>query len=234
MSAPRIVTPLHLTGVDVTVGNARLLSEVNLDTDARSIAVVGENGSGKTTFARLLGGLVGRSAGLMSVAGVDPTKSPTELRRRVAMVFSNPDTQIVMPTVADDIAFSLRSLRLPRAEADARVAATLERFGLSSLARSSAHALSGGQKQLVAVAGALVRNPSLLIADEPTSYLDARNARVVANHLLAAGGPQVVIVTHDLELARRCDTTLLFANGRLVQVGDAETVVRAYEDRLQC
>ncbi|PPF61133.1 ABC transporter ATP-binding protein [Clavibacter michiganensis] len=222
---------LRLTDVGVRLGDVDALRDVSLDVDARTLAVIGENGSGKSTFARLAGGLVARTAGELRVLGVDPDRGSRELRRRVALVFSNPDAQIVMPTVAEDVAFSLRPERLPRAESDARVDEALRRFGIQHLAERSSHELSGGQKQLLALAGAFVRRPELVIADEPTAYLDARNARRVADHLFE-DGHRLVLVTHDLAAAARCDAAVLFAGGRLVHTGPPADVIAEYEATL--
>jgi biotin transport system ATP-binding protein len=179
-------------------------------------------------------GLVRPSVGDLRVLGLEPQRDAAELRRRVALVLSNPDAQIVMPTVADDVALSLRPLRLDRGERDRRVAAALERLGLSALADRPSRDLSGGQKQLLALCGAFVREPDLVVADEPTASLDARNARLVADHLLADTGHALLMVTHDLTLARRCERALLFADGRVVASGIAVDVVDAYEAALVC
>jgi biotin transport system ATP-binding protein len=193
---------LRLDGVGVRLGDVDVLAGVSLDLDARTVAVIGENGSGKSTFARLVGGLVPRSTGDLRVLGLDPARDARELRRRVALVFSNPDAQIVMPTVREDVAFSLRSERLGRDATAARVADALARFGLVDLADRPSHDLSGGQKQLLALAGVEVR------------FED---------------GHRLVLVTHDLAAARRCDAAVLFAGGRLARVGTPAEVVAEYE-----
>ncbi|MEV8212827.1 ABC transporter ATP-binding protein [Leifsonia sp. NPDC077715] len=225
---------LLLDGVGVRLGDVDALRGVDLDLDARTIAIVGENGSGKSTFARLAAGLVTPTAGTARILSLDPARQAAELRRRVAVVFSNPDAQIVMPTVAEDVAFSLRPDRLGREETQRRVEDALARFGLSELRERSSHELSGGQKQLLALAGAFVRRPELVIADEPTTYLDARNARRVADHLLADTGHRLVLVTHDLALAARCDAAVLFAGGRVEAVGRPTDVIAEYEAALAC
>lgn len=221
---------IALEKVSVRLGDSDILRDVTLDLDARTIAVIGENGSGKSTFARLLGSLTPPTAGTVRVLGLDSARQAAELRRRVAVVFSNPDAQIVLPTVAEDVAFSLRAEKAPRAETAERVAGALERFGLSALAEHPSHDLSGGQKQLLALCGAFIRRPGLVIADEPTAYLDARNARRVADHLFAEEhGHRLVLVTHDLALAERCDAAVLFAGGRVAAVGAPAEAVAAYE-----
>jgi len=220
--------------VSVRLGDAVVLRDVSVDLDARTVAVIGENGSGKSTFARLIGGLIGRTGGTLRIFGVDPATHAKQLQRRTALVFSNPDAQILMPTVAEDVAFSLRADRLAAAELRERVAIALDRFGLTDLADRPSHDLSGGQKQLLALCGAFIRRPELVVADEPTAYLDARNARRVADHLFADTGHRLVLVTHDLDLARRCDTVVLFAEGRLVAAGGAAGTVADYEAILRC
>jgi biotin transport system ATP-binding protein len=225
---------IHCETVSVRLGDAVVLRDVSVDLDARTVAVIGENGSGKSTFARLIGGLIGRTGGTLRIFGVDPATHAKQLQRRTALVFSNPDAQILMPTVAEDVAFSLRADRLPAAELRERVAIALDRFGLTDLADRPSHDLSGGQKQLLALCGAFIRRPELVVADEPTAYLDARNARRVADHLFADTGHRLVLVTHDLDLARRCDTAVLFAEGRLVAAGEAAGIVADYEAILRC
>jgi biotin transport system ATP-binding protein len=235
-----------LDAVSVRLGDELALNDVSLHLDQQRIAVIGANGSGKSTFARLLGGLVTAESGTVSVLGLDPSKQAKELRRSIGVIFSNPDAQIIMPTVVEDVAFSLRGERLPKAKVTQRVAAALEEFGLAELADRAAHDLSGGQKQLLALCGALIRQPALIIADEPTAYLDARNSRVIAGHLLgdasptasvrptAASAHRLVLVTHDLALAARCDVAVLFEDGQLIAVGSPADVIDRYEASLQC
>ena len=225
---------VHCRGLTARLGDREVLRDVTLDLDARTTAIIGDNGSGKSTFARLIAGLVRRTSGELAVLGLDPERDTADLRRRVALVLSNPDVQIIMPTVAEDVALSLRPLRLSREERNRRVAAVLERFRLDALAARPAHDLSGGQKQLLALAGAFVGAPDLVVADEPTAFLDARNARTVADHLLADTGHALVVVTHDLALARRCERAVLFEDGGVVASGIAADVVGRYERALAC
>lgn len=228
------MSAIRLERLGVRLGDTEVLRDLDLDLDARTVAVVGDNGSGKSTLARVVGGLVAPSTGTARVLRLDPVRDASELRRRVAIVFSNPDAQIVMPTVAEDVAFSLRGERMSRAERAERVVDALTRFGLAGLGDRSAHDLSGGQKQLLALCGAFVRGPELVVADEPTAYLDGRNARIVADHLLADTGHRLLLVTHDLALAERCEAAVHVAEGRVVAVGEAQDVVRSYAASLGC
>lgn len=228
------MSTIRCAKLGVRLGGREVLREVSLELPARTIALIGDNGSGKSTFARVLAGLVRRTGGDLRVLGCDPDHDPAALRATVALVLSNPDAQIMMPTVAEDVALSLRAARVPRAERDARVEAALARFGLDGMGDRPAHDLSGGQKQLLALCGAFVREPALVIADEPTAFLDGRNARRVADHLLADTGHSLVLVTHDLALARRCESAVLIADGRVAASGASSEVVDAYEGALAC
>lgn len=225
---------LELDDVHVRLGDAEVLRDVTCSLDERTIAVIGENGSGKSTLARLVGGLTHAASGTIRVLGLDPAREAAQLRRRVAVVFSNPDTQIVMPTVAEDVAFSLRSDKLSRDERNRRVDEAMHRFGLADVAGHASHDLSGGQKQLLALCGAFVRRPDLVIADEPTAYLDARNARRVADHLFEEGQHRLLLVTHDLALAQRCERAVLVKDGTIVAADTPAAVVAEYEDGLRC
>jgi biotin transport system ATP-binding protein len=223
---------IELQNVSLRRGDADILREISWNTRSRTVAVIGENGSGKSSLARVVAGLDPPSGGAVRVLDIDVVRDRRELRRRVAVVFSNPDAQIVMPTVAEDVAFSLRGARLSRDESTRRVDAALERFGLTRLAGQSAHDLSGGEKQLLALCGAFIRDPHLLIADEPTAYLDARHSRLVASHLFG-GSSRLLLVTHDLELARRCETGILVRDGRIARSGPVDDVIAEYQAGLQ-
>jgi biotin transport system ATP-binding protein len=222
---------IELRGVSVERDGKPILAEVTAQLAERRIAVIGANGSGKSTFARLLNGLVEPTAGTVTIDGFDPSRQARQVRARVGFVFTNPDAQIVMPTVGEDVAFSLRGKGLTRSEINARTSEVLHEYGLADLADRPAHDLSGGQKQLLALCSVLVARPSILVADEPTTLLDARNTRLVADILMDLP-QQLVVVTHDLALAARCDVALLFDGGRLLQLGDPAAAIERYEREL--
>lgn len=221
-------TRIAVDDVCVDAGETRILSDVSVRLDQRRIAVIGANGSGKSTFARLLNGMIAPSSGSVRVHGLDVAKERRRVRDRVGFVFTNPDAQILMPTVAEDVALSLKGGGLTKAEIAQRVAEELDRFGLSDRADQPAHSLSGGQKQLLALVSVLIRSPALVVADEPTTLLDLGNARRMATLLTERIEAQTVILTHDLDLAARCDVALRFANGRLAEVGEPAEVIARY------
>lgn len=225
-----------LDDVSLHLGDRTVLHGITLSLTERRIGVVGPNGSGKSSLARLLNGLLLPSSG--SVTFVDAVRGGAgrrldtrhdggAIRRRVGFVFTDPDAQIVMPTVAEDVAFSLRRLRLGRAETRARVDATLTRMGLSGHRDHPAHLLSGGQKQMLALASVLVTEPSVLVCDEPTTLLDLRNARMVSS-LLEGLDQQVIVVTHDLDALAGFDRVLVVDEGRVVADGVPSVALDAY------
>jgi biotin transport system ATP-binding protein len=218
---------IELRGVQHAYGERLVLDDVELTLTERRIGVIGANGSGKSTFARLLDGLVLPTAGRVLVDGLDTRTALRAVRRRVGFVFQDPDAQIVHPTVAEDVAFGLQNLGVPAAERAERVAEVLERYGLAGHADHPAHLLSGGQKQLLAIAGVLVMRPARVVFDEPTTLLDLVNARRVARVIAELEQPTVV-VTHDLELVADADRVLVLDGGRVVEDGPAEQSLRAY------
>ena len=206
---------LVVDGVSHAFGDRRVLRDVSLTLTERRIAIVGANGSGKSTLARMFNGLVMPDRGSVRVHGLDTKRSTRQVRRTVGFVFTDPDRQILMPTVAEDVELSLSRHRLDRSARAERVAAVLDRFGLAGHADQPAHLLSGGQKQLLALATVLVTEPSVVIADEPTTLLDLRNARMLRG-AFAALDTQLVLVTHDLELAGDADRVVVLDDGRVV------------------
>lgn len=210
-------------------GQARrlVLRDVSVTLSEQRVGVIGANGSGKSTFVRLLNGLVLPAEGTVSVHGLDTRKQGREVRRRVGFCFTDPDAQIVMPTVAEDVAFGLRRRGLGKAEVASRVRATLETYGLADHADHPAHLLSGGQKQLLALSSVLVTDPDVLVLDEPTTLLDLRNAAVV-QRVVRDLPHQVVLVTHHLDLLDGFDRVLVFDEARLVYDGQPDAAVAVY------
>ncbi len=225
------MTTLQLADAGVTAptadGDVVVLHPTSLTLTESSIAVVGANGSGKSTLARLLNGLVQPTSGRVLVDGHDVSDDGRAVRRKVGFVFTNPAAQLVMPTVAEDVGLSLRHRHPRKSERREATLVVLERFGLAHLADRSVHTLSGGQKQLLAVAGVLATDPDVVVADEPTTLLDLANTRAIGDLLLDLE-QQLVLVTHDLDLAARCDRGIVVADGRVVHDGTAADAVEHY------
>jgi biotin transport system ATP-binding protein len=214
---------IKLQSVTVEFDGHSALSEVTLELISKSIAVIGTNGSGKSTFARLLNGLVKATYGTVALNGALPSNSSA------GFVFSNPDLQIIMPTVLEDVEFSLSNEKISKEEKRARALAALTFVGIEELQESNCHTLSSGQKQLLAIASTIVRKPDLLIADEPTTLLDLPNTKRITKLLHEIDVHQMVIVTHDLTLASTCEEVVWFNEGKVKRVGKPKTVIAAYQ-----
>lgn len=214
---------IEVAAVSHAYGGRTVLDQVSVVLTERRVGMIGANGSGKSTFARLLNGLVLPDRGSVRVDGHDTRNEGRAVRRMVGFCFTDPDAQIVMPTVAEDVAFGLRRLKLDRVEVTSRVARTLEAFDLTDHADQPCHLLSGGEKQLLALASVLVCEPELVVMDEPTTLLDLRNAAAVGR-VVAELPQQVVLLTHHLELLADFDRVLVIDRGRIVADGTpAET-----------
>lgn len=221
---------VEFRGVSVDFDGTEVLSDINLTLTEARIGIIGANGGGKSTLTRLINGLGEPTSGQVLVDGADVSEGSNgkEIRKKVGFVFSDAENQIVMPNVRDDIAFSLRRFKLPKSERDARVDAALRRFGLQDLADNSPHTLSGGQKQLLALAAVLVIDPVLVIADEPTTLLDLRNRDRIRKEF-AALEQQLIVVTHDLDFLTDFERVLCIDNHRVVADGAPGEVIQYYK-----
>lgn len=208
-------------------GDRVILAPTTLTLTERRIGIIGGNGSGKSTLARTINGLVAPTGGRVLVDGVDVARDGAAVRRRVGFCFTDPAAQLVMPTCVEDIELSLRRHEKDGVRRRRLALDTLARFGLADRADVSVHALSGGQRQLLALAGVLATDPDVVVADEPTTLLDLRNTRTIGDVLFGLR-QQVVLVTHDLDLASRCDRVLVVEDGRVRFDGPAEAAVADY------
>ncbi|MGH3330955.1 MAG: energy-coupling factor ABC transporter ATP-binding protein [Nocardioidaceae bacterium] len=222
---------IEVSGVSHAYGeqsNRRVvLRDMSVTLAEQRVGVIGANGSGKSTFVRMLNGLVIPTSGTVRVDGLDTRKDARAIRKQVGFCFTDPDAQIVMPTVREDIAFGLRRRGLGRAEITQRVDEALSSYGLAGHADHPAHLLSGGQKQLLALASVLVTEPGVLVLDEPTTLLDLRNAVRIAQ-VVKQLDQQVLLVTHHLDLLDDFDRVLVFDDTRLVYDGSPGDAVRHY------
>ncbi|MEU7765682.1 ABC transporter ATP-binding protein [Nocardia sp. NPDC049190] len=213
-------------------GDRKVLRDIDLCLSERRVGIIGANGSGKSTAARMINGLLTPTSGRVTVDGIDAARKGAQVRRKVGFVFTDPDTQIVMPTVAEDLAFSLRRTGLTKPEIATRVREMLVRFGLEEHAEHPSHLLSGGQKQLLALGAVLIRRPEVIVADEPTTLLDLRNARVVAEALDSVD-QQVIVVTHQLSLLAGFDRVIVIDDGGVAFDGTPGDAVPAYRELVE-
>lgn len=206
------------------------LKNLSLSIERGSFTVIlGHNGSGKSTLAKLLNGLLKPDSGTVTVDGLD-TKNPKnefEVRRRVGMIFQNPDNQLVCSVVEEDVAFGPENLGVERHEIRRRVDEALQAVNMTAFKHAAPFYLSGGQKQRVAIAGVLAMQPQVLVLDEPTAMLDPIGRREVMNtvwHLNREKGMTVVLITHYMEEAEGADRVLVMDNGVITADGTPENV----------
>ena len=202
-------------------GSQQALFGVDLHVHAgERVALLGPNGAGKTTLVLHLNGVLRAGAGTVSVSGLSVDDANlAEIRRRVGIVFQDPDDQLFMPTVRDDVAFGPANLGLRGAELEARVAMALAAVGVADLADRVPHHLSFGQRRRVAIATVLAMEPDILVLDEPTSNLDPASRRELAD-ILRALPVTVLMVTHDLPYAAElCERSLILSGGVVVADG---------------
>jgi biotin transport system ATP-binding protein len=204
-----------------------LLEPTSLDLGEHRVALIGANGSGKSTLLRLLNGLVLPSSGSVSVEGLDTAREGRQVRRLVGFVFTDPMAQLVLATPADDVELSLRSRVRERKARRAEALRMLTERGLEAVADQSVYDLSGGERQLAAFTSVLAAAPKIIVADEPTTLLDLRN-RDRVRQLIGSLDQQVVVATHDLELAADADRVLVIDHGQVVADAAPEPAIAAY------
>ncbi len=208
----------------------RAIEDLSLEIEEGSyVALVGPNGSGKSTLARHFNAILTPTSGEVMVDGLSTADEQNcwEIRRRVGMVFQNPDNQIVATTVEEDVAFGLENLGVAPELIRRRVAETLDMIGLSSYAQQPPHLLSGGQKQKLSIAGIIAMRPRCLVLDEPTAMLDPRGRTEVLGTVKQLNSQEkitVVHITHFMEEALEADQVVVLAEGKIVRIGEPQEI----------
>jgi len=216
------------------MNNTAVLSNINLlINEGEYIALIGPNGCGKTTLIRHFNALLQPTSGNVTVGGLNTrnSKNIMEIRRLIGMIFQNPDNQIVGMSVAEDIAFGPGNLGLSAQELRKRVDTAMDMTGLKGLEKRPPHTLSGGQKQLLAMAGLLAMEPKLIALDEPTASLDQEGKKIVLGLIkeLNARGIAIVHVTHNMEEAALADRVLVMDKGEMIADGSTANILSRVE-----
>jgi len=188
------------------------------------VAILGRNGSGKSTLVKLMNGILVPDSGRVTVAGLDTANEENLLpiRRRVGMIFQNPDNQLVSNLVEEDVAFGPENLGLPSEEIRKRVDQALESVGMSAFAKHAPHKLSGGQKQRVAIAGILAMLPECILFDESTAMLDPQGRKEIMETILRLNrekGITAVLITHHMDEAALADRVIVIEDGSIKKDG---------------
>ena len=212
------------------------LDGVTLDIEAGSfVAVLGHNGSGKSTLAKHMNAVLLPTGGKVYVDGMDTWDEEVllEIRRRVGMVFQNPDNQIVANVVEEDVAFGPENLGVPTEEIRRRVDAALKAVGMESFLLHAPHNLSGGQKQRIAIAGIIAMEPKCIVLDESTAMLDPSGRREVLDtvrRLNREKGITIVLITHHMNEAAMADRVVVMDDGHVVMDGKPREILTRMED----
>lgn len=218
---------------ELRFGDRVALSPLSLSLVEPRIGVIGLNGSGKTSFARLIAGLAKPSSGTVSLDGLDTVADEKAARAKTGFIFQNPGHQIILPVIREDIALGPKSRGMAAQEVDRLVDEALARFGISDLAARRPHELSGGELQLAALAAVCVNRPDVVIFDEPTNQLDLRN-RARVKSAIEGLGEQAVVISHDLDLVADFSRVLVFHEGALVFDGKAIEAITHYREIAEC
>lgn len=218
-------------GEDAVVGVKNLSLEIN---KGEFVVLLGHNGSGKSTFAKLLNGILLPTEGKLTVDGIDVAdeKQIFELRRKVGMVFQNPDNQMVASIIEDDVAFGPENLGVPREEIIKRVDWALETVGMSEHRERTPLKLSGGQKQRVAIAAVLAMLPDVLILDESTAMLDPEGRKEVVEtvkKLNKEKGMTIILITHYMDEALTADKIFVMNDGSVIKKGTPKEIFADFE-----
>ena len=224
----------HLTHVfkssDEKKDGIKALDDINLNIDrGEFLAVIGVNGSGKSTLAKHLNGLLLPTEGACFVDGikVEDNADIWKVRQKVSMVFQNPDNQIIATIVEDDIAFGPENMGLPREEIRERVDFALKSLHIEHLRGFAPHLLSGGQKQLTAIAGAIAMRTNCLVLDEPTAMLDPQGRIAVMKALKELHekyNMTIIMITHFMEEAMQAQRIIVMDNGKVIQDGTPKQI----------
>ncbi|MDR0947607.1 MAG: energy-coupling factor transporter ATPase [Ruminococcus sp.] len=220
---------------DEEKGTPLILNHCNLEIKkGEFIAVLGHNGSGKSTLAKLMNSILIPTDGIVLVDGFDTSDEENlfDIRRRVGMVFQNPDNQIVATIVEEDVAFGLENLGTEPAEMRQRVDEALKAVGMYDYRNHAPHKLSGGQKQRVAIAGIIAMKPECIVLDEPTAMLDPKGREEVMRTIKMLNrdyGITVILITHYMEEAAQCERIVVIDGGKVLMDGTPENVFSEVE-----
>lgn len=219
-------------GVTAPDSGAVIVKPLSLALNERHISIVGANGSGKSTVAKMINGLVVPTTGAVKVHGLDAVKDGSRVRRMVGYLFTDPSAQLIMPTAIEDVLLSVRRITRDKDQRMDIAMAALSAVGLADRADVPVAALSGGQRQLLAIAGVLCVQPSIVVADEPTTLLDMRWRHYV-NSLLRSLDVQLIEITHDLEAAATAERTLVVHDGAVVADGSPAEAIAMYKELME-
>ena len=211
-------------------GSAPVLEDISFEVkDGEKTGLIGANGAGKSTLMKCVPGLL-EASGTITVSGLQVCRENiTEIRKKVGYVLQDPDSQMFMPKVIDDMIFGPVNYGMSREEAEAKADRVLEELGMTHLRDRYNHRISGGEKRMAAIATVLAMEPDVMLMDEPSSSLDPRNRRALINTILALGNT-MLIASHDLDMILdTCSRVILLDRGRVIADGNTYNILRDRE-----
>lgn len=218
---------ISLIGAGYVIADKSILSDLSLDLADHRIGIIGRNGSGKSSFLRLVSGLVSPTKGQVFVDGLDPAKDRKAMLSRIGILFQNPDHQIIFPTVAEELAFGLRQQGLDKQAASAAVQALLAQHGRSHWAAQPVTALSQGQRHFLCLLSVLAMRPRTILLDEPFAGLDLPTQSRLERTF--SGLPQrLIMITHDPRSLAGYDRVIWLENGRVRADGQADPILKDF------
>ncbi len=226
-----LAASISVDNVNYSIDGKSILKDINLSCAVKRVGVVGRNGSGKSTFARLLSGLIKPDNGKVVVSGIDVFADRANAIKTVGILFQNPDHQILFPTVIEEISFGLKQLGLTQTAAEEKSMDVLNHFNKAHWAEAAVHQLSQGQKQLVCLMSVLSMQPKLIILDEPLSGLDIPTTMQITRYLDACDS-SLLHISHRADVLENYDIVYWFDEGRLVESGKPNTVLTNYMQRM--
>ena len=226
---PAASAAIVIDRVSLRRGSRRVFADLSVSFCERRVGLLGDNGAGKSSFLRLINGLLLPDSGEVRVDGLVTAQARRDLPRKVGFVFQNPDHQIVFPTVLEEIAFGFRECGLRRDDANDRARDVLRRFGCYDWIDAAVHELSEGQKQRLCILAIVSMEPDILVLDEPFSSLDL-STRLDLMDLLMSLPQRLVIASHELELLSLMDRVIWLSGGAIVGDGAADQIISSYRE----
>lgn len=219
---------IHLADVCLARDDVRVLDKLSVNLSESRIGVIGHNGSGKSSLARVLNGLLPVASGEVSVFGEDPARGPEHMSHTVGFIFQNPDHQLILPTVIEELTFGLVNQGHSTRDAEKRAIELLDRYGHADWKERPVHSLSEGQKQLVCIFAVILMQPRVLVLDEPFSALDLPT-RYRLLDLLHSLPQQIIMISHELDTLTDFDRIIWLEHGQVKDDGLPQDVLARYQ-----
>ena len=208
--------------------NKIILDGINITLTEKKIGIIGSNGSGKSTLLRLIKGLISPTDGTIEIDGINISNKTLSIKNKIGFMFQNPDSQIVFPIVEEDLAFGLKNLEMDKHEIKRKLDDIILKFDLTDLRHGQTFKLSGGEKQLLALAGILIMDPNYILFDEPSTFLDLRNKNKIFQ-IINNLNQTCILASHDLEFMHNFDRIIVMDKGKIIYDQKPFEAIKSYK-----